>query len=353
MRSTDRTARADVCAHFQRPCGARHPGRRGRLVEQPLHCVRLLVGRAGRAVHRCRDLSTRACDARMLAPSAPQLTIASASRASRIAGADRATPARASTIHITCTRPISICSGPATCSSCCRLRARAWARTHSPAGCCRPLPIATVLERQQCVAELRERLDLREDLAVLGETAGVGVQPEELVRWAESPNRLRAGWVLPVALLLPVLLIAALVFWNVRPRLAGSSACSLLEFGVVRLLRTSPRRGARQHRAGIRQSQAARRTDGAAGARAGSTPRSSKRLLQQLSSRGHSRIARDRAARQRSCSSSNRDATSSSQLLDLPLLYSVHAALAAERWRRRSRPRGARAGWIRSASSKR
>jgi len=43
-----------------------------------------------------------------------------------------------------------------------------------------PAPVATVLERQQSVGELRERVDLREDLAVLGENAGVGVQPEEL-----------------------------------------------------------------------------------------------------------------------------------------------------------------------------
>ena len=53
-----------------------------------------------------------------------------------------------------------------------------------------PAPTSTVLQRQQSIAELRDRLDLREDLAVLGETAEVGVRPEELSRWAESANQL-------------------------------------------------------------------------------------------------------------------------------------------------------------------
>ena len=77
-----------------------------------------------------------------------------------------------------------------------------------------PAPTSTVLQRQQSVAELRDRVDFREDLAVLGE-AGVGVRPEELSRWAESANRLTQRWILPAAVLLPVLLIAALIVWNV------------------------------------------------------------------------------------------------------------------------------------------
>src|SRR6185369_3489753 len=100
-----------------------------------------------------------------------------------------------------------------------------------------PAPVATVLERQQSVGELRERVDLREDLAVLGENAGVGVQPEELVRWAESPNQLRVGWVLPVALVLPLLLIATLVIWSTTGVAAPLIVVLGLEFGVVRLLR--------------------------------------------------------------------------------------------------------------------
>ena len=100
-----------------------------------------------------------------------------------------------------------------------------------------PAPTSMVLQRQQSIAELRERLDLREDLAVLGETAEVGVRPEELSRWAESANQLTQRWILPVALLLPLLLIAALIFWNATAIASPLVAFSLLEFGVVRLLR--------------------------------------------------------------------------------------------------------------------
>ena len=139
-----------------------------------------------------------------------------------------------------CTQRISICSVRAISSSCSRSPARAWERTCWRAGCWRLLPFAAALERQQSVAELRERLDLREDLAVLGETAGVGVQPEELVSWAESPNRLTAGWILPVALLLPLLLIAALFFWNYSGLASPTVAVLALEFAVVRLLRATP-----------------------------------------------------------------------------------------------------------------
>src|SRR5688500_8679546 len=78
-----------------------------------------------------------------------------------------------------------------------------------------PAPPSIVLQRQQSIAELRDRLDLREDLAVLGETAEVGVRPEELSRWADSANQLTERWILPAALLLPVLFIAALIFWHV------------------------------------------------------------------------------------------------------------------------------------------
>src|SRR6185295_7884502 len=100
-----------------------------------------------------------------------------------------------------------------------------------------PADIATIQERQKGGAELRDRLDLREELAVLGESAGVGVQPEQLVRWAESPNRLVARWILPVAVLMPLLVIGAVVFWNSSGLVSPLIAILAIEFGVMRSLR--------------------------------------------------------------------------------------------------------------------
>jgi hypothetical protein len=50
-----------------------------------------------------------------------------------------------------------------------------------------PAPPATVRERQQAVAELRDRLDLREDLALLGEDVRAGLHAGALRSWGEAP----------------------------------------------------------------------------------------------------------------------------------------------------------------------
>jgi hypothetical protein len=68
-------------------------------------------------------------------------------------------------------------------------------------------------ERHAAVAELRGQVDLREDLAVLGEDARVGVHPAQLVRWAEAPNRLQWPGLRILATVLGVLAVGCLVGW--------------------------------------------------------------------------------------------------------------------------------------------
>ena len=63
--------------------------------------------------------------------------------------------------------------------------------------------------------------------AILGETADVGVRPEELSRWAESANQLTQRWMLPTAVLLPVLLIDSRLHATVLP--AGYAARPTVE----------------------------------------------------------------------------------------------------------------------------
>jgi hypothetical protein len=195
-----------------------------------------------------------------------------------------------------------------------------------------PAALATIEERQKSSTELRERLDLREDVAVLGETAGVGVQPDQLVRWAESPNRLTAGWILPVALLLPLLLIAAIVFWNSSGLISPIVVVLALEFGAVRALRNHLAdvfRSTEQAFDGLKLLAALmerlerEHVDSAL----------ARRLVAQLSSEG---IRASRAIGKLGTVvqfiESRRNLIVA--IVDLPLLYSVHAALAAERWRR-------------------
>lgn len=195
-----------------------------------------------------------------------------------------------------------------------------------------PASVADVVERQQSVAELRERVDLREDLAVLGESAGVGVQPEELVRWAETPNQLRVKWVLPVALVLPLLLIGTLVIWRTTGFASPLIVVLGLEFGVVRLLRKQLRDvfGSTEQAfdnlkllASLTERLEREPAENAL----------SKRLLGRLSSEGiRASEASARLGTVVQFIESRRNFIIA--LLDLPLLYSVHAALAAERWRR-------------------
>lgn len=77
-----------------------------------------------------------------------------------------------------------------------------------------PSSIEVIRERHAAVLALRDQLDLREDLAVLGEDAGVGVHPDALLKWGETPNRLNRVWIRWLAIALVGLAASALVIWN-------------------------------------------------------------------------------------------------------------------------------------------
>jgi hypothetical protein len=78
-----------------------------------------------------------------------------------------------------------------------------------------PATVERIRERHAAVSELRDQLDLREDLAVLGEDVGVGVHPDALVKWAESPNQMKPLWIRWAAPALAALAVAAAVVWAV------------------------------------------------------------------------------------------------------------------------------------------
>ena len=76
-----------------------------------------------------------------------------------------------------------------------------------------PAAVELIRERHAAVDELRAQLDLREDLAVLGEDVGVGVHPEALLKWAESPNQMRPLWIRWLAPVLAALAVSGAVVW--------------------------------------------------------------------------------------------------------------------------------------------
>ena len=79
-----------------------------------------------------------------------------------------------------------------------------------------PAAVERVRERHAAVSELRDQLDLREDLAVLGEDVGVGVHPDELLQWAESTNQMKPEWLRWLAPVLAALAVSAAVMWAVK-----------------------------------------------------------------------------------------------------------------------------------------
>jgi hypothetical protein len=76
-----------------------------------------------------------------------------------------------------------------------------------------PSPVAEINQRHASVAELRNHLDLREDMAVLGEELKAGIHPKPLIEWAEAPNQLTHAWLRWLSLVLAVAAIAAGVVW--------------------------------------------------------------------------------------------------------------------------------------------
>ena len=79
-----------------------------------------------------------------------------------------------------------------------------------------PAPISEILARQQSVDELRPRLDLREDVALLGDDINAGAHPEELAAWAARDpvfTARQARWLRLVAMLIGLFSAVAVVMW--------------------------------------------------------------------------------------------------------------------------------------------
>ncbi|HXN46469.1 MAG TPA: hypothetical protein VN893_07495, partial [Bryobacteraceae bacterium] len=78
-----------------------------------------------------------------------------------------------------------------------------------------PAAPAEVRERHAAVSELRPGLDLREQIAMLGEDLRSGIDPGSLARWAEKPLVFDSRRLRIAAAALAVLMIGALTVWAV------------------------------------------------------------------------------------------------------------------------------------------
>jgi hypothetical protein len=76
-----------------------------------------------------------------------------------------------------------------------------------------PASREVVLARQEAVQELREKLDLREELAIVDEEITPEVDPQSLVQWATSPSKLTSRVIRGIAFVLAVVALAVVVGW--------------------------------------------------------------------------------------------------------------------------------------------
>jgi hypothetical protein len=95
-----------------------------------------------------------------------------------------------------------------------------------------PAPTAEILQRQSCVLDLRDRQDLRERIGTLGNEQDSALLPARLVDWAEAPTVLGEGWIRTVAYLLPGLLIASLIAGDVTGIWSPVLAVLIIEAAV-------------------------------------------------------------------------------------------------------------------------
>lgn len=100
-----------------------------------------------------------------------------------------------------------------------------------------PAPPAEVRERQAAVDELRNMLDLREDLAVLGEDVRSGVHPETLAAWGERAPLFTSGWLRALAAALAVAAVAGAAAWAVWGVRLPFLLTVLAEAGLILALR--------------------------------------------------------------------------------------------------------------------
>jgi hypothetical protein len=195
-----------------------------------------------------------------------------------------------------------------------------------------PAPLATILERQAAVTDLRERLDLREDMAVLGEDDQVGVHPEALLAWAETPNELPGGLLLAVAFIFPLLAIATVGLWSIKGLASPFIIIVLIEAAIAYAVKRPLAKAIYATESAFRDLKLfaglliriERDTFNAPALRD---------LVRRLSS--HTLSASETIARlARVIDFAAARNNPLLRFVDTPLMYSLHVALAAERWRR-------------------
>jgi hypothetical protein len=77
-----------------------------------------------------------------------------------------------------------------------------------------PSPLDAIRQRHQAIPDLRDRLGFREAMAVSSESLEAAVHPGQLTAWAQSPLQLTSLPIRWLCLLLSIFMVAAAVYWG-------------------------------------------------------------------------------------------------------------------------------------------
>jgi MutS domain V len=194
-------------------------------------------------------------------------------------------------------------------------------------------PVPEIHARQKVIVELRDKLDLREELALLGEDLKVRLDPRSLENWAEAPPLLPAGPWRIVSALLAISAAATTLFLFATLRLWPLAIVLTLGVIILLWLRT---------RAEKVVSALACNAEGlglfaAILQRLEREPFASPRLQGFAKELKSGRHTSSQSVRRLAHIVYWIDAREDllGRLLELPMLYSVQCAFAAEAWRKR------------------
>lgn len=205
-----------------------------------------------------------------------------------------------------------------------------------------PSPVEQIRHRHVAAAELRDQLDFREDLAVLGADAGVGLYPHELLNWAEAPPQLQSRWIPVVAKLLVVLVLASAAVYGYWDVITPLVLVVIFEGALALALRKKIEETLHSTEHAFRNLDLLAGILARIDAHQFQAPRL-QALQQALASGG---VAAWRAAGKLRTLVDFIDSRDNVlvRVLDIPFMYSVQVAFAAERWR--ARHGGALRGWL-------
>ena len=103
-------------------------------------------------------------------------------------------------------------------------------------------PPDEIRSRQGAVDELRQKLDLREDLAVLGSSMGAGVEPDSLIQWGQGQVLLDSLLLRIFSAFIALLTLASLIIWVLNGQHLWFLVAALIEVIFIYLCRSTVRK---------------------------------------------------------------------------------------------------------------